>query len=58
MPIETYSNPSFGNDRVYFKEEKLALAYTLLTGRKTLTVENKHALEVLGVQFEEDDDGR
>lgn len=53
MLIELERRQPYGQSRIYFKDEKLGLAFCLLTGRKTLSVEDKHALETLGCEFRE-----
>ena len=46
--IEYYSKSVYGNELMYIKDEVIAKQISVLTGRKTITIEQKQALEVLG----------
>ena len=46
--IEYYSKSVYGNELMYITDEVIAKQVMILTGRKTITIEQKQALEVLG----------
>jgi hypothetical protein len=53
MTICYYRDSVFGNEVEYVKEEKWRKVISSLTGRKTITVRDRAALEDLGVKFME-----
>lgn len=53
MQIETFSRTDYGNTRTYVKDEQIALAVTMLTGRKTLSASDIKAFGFLGMEFVE-----
>ena len=51
FPFDTwnlYSKSVYGNELMYIKDEVIAKQVQVLTGRKTITIEQKQALETLG----------
>ncbi len=51
MKLEYTTEASYGHNRMYLVDQAKADALMILTGRKTVSTQDKQALEALGFEF-------